>query len=36
MKRKTKTNDAGLVDGGRVQKAERRCPTTRGVATSDI
>jgi len=36
MKRKTKTNDAGLGDGGRIQEAEGRSPTTRGVATSDI
>ena len=31
--RKTKTDDAGLDDGGWLWKAERRGPTTRGVAT---
>jgi len=33
---KTKINDAELDDGRRIQEAERRSPTTRGVATSDI
>ena len=35
-KRKTTTDDVGLDDDKRLQKAERRGPTTRGVATSDI
>ena len=35
-KRKTKTDDAGLDDDKRLQEAERRGPTKRGVATSDI
>ena|SRR6218665_321051 len=33
-KRKTKTDDAGLDDGRWLWKAERKGPTTRGVATS--
>ena len=32
----TKTDDAGLDDDKRLQETERRGPTTRGVATSDI
>jgi len=36
IKRKAKTNDAELDDGGRLKKTERRSSTTRGVATSDI
>ena len=35
-KRKTKTDDAGLDDDKRLQEIERRGPTTREVATSDI
>ena len=34
--RKTKTDNAGLDEGVRLWKAERRHPITRGVATSDI
>jgi len=36
IKRKTKTNDAGWDDDGRIQEAERRSPTTSRVVTSDI
>ena len=36
IKRKTKTNDAGLDDGGRIWKAERTSSTARGMATSNI
>jgi len=38
IKRKIKTNDAELDDGGSIglQEAERRSPTTRRVATSNI
>jgi len=36
IKRKTKTNESGLDDGGKIQEAERRRPTMRRVATSDI
>jgi|SRR6218665_4035979 len=32
-RRKTKTDDAGLNDDGRLWEVERRGPTTRGVAT---
>lgn len=32
----TKTDDAGLGDGGRLWKADRRGRTTKGVATSYI
>ena len=35
-KRKTKADDAGLDDDKRLQETERRGPTTREVATSDI
>ena len=34
--RKTKTDDAGLDDDKRLEEAEGRGPTMRGVATSDI
>jgi len=35
-KRKTKTDDAGLDDGGRLWKVERIGPTTEEVMTSYI